>query len=294
MTKEYIFYVIPCFNLKSLYLRAFLIEVNILDINISWLKTAKMYLKQLMKKIFAKILSLNLAVIFLAYPGIVLAQTSQNNLNLDSGSKIESKSGKLVNAAESSFSATKGNCFEFVALSLMYLPKELKNKIASQCKKDQKKGKIRYEQKGENTTKEVIKSDILAKTALVSDYIYQTPFDSIYREAEKKFGIPWQILSVIHEVESGRSGNTALTSYAGATGPMQFLPSTFAAYGVDGNGDGIASIYDVNDAIYSAANYLVANGGASGNLVGALYHYNADYWYVNLVIYKAQVLGLKA
>jgi len=75
---------------------------------------------------------------------------------------------------------------------------------------------------------------------------------------------------------------------------MQFLPSTFAIYGVDGNGDGVASINDVNDAIYSAANYLAANGGASGNLVGSLYHYNQDYWYVNMVLYRAGLLGYKA
>ncbi|MEW6407540.1 MAG: lytic transglycosylase domain-containing protein [Patescibacteria group bacterium] len=242
-----------------------------------------------MKKLIKNLLGLNLIAFFLFNPGIVLAQTSQN-LNNPLAEEKENKADKSNNT---SFSATKGNCFEFIALSLVYLPKELKNKLASECKKTMNKKMANDSEKIlQKSPQKVLKTDILAKTSFVSDYIYQTPYDPIYHKAEEKFGVPWQILSVIHEIESNRSGDTYLTSYAGAVGPMQFLPSTFAVYGVDGNNDGIADISNVEDAIFSAANYLAANGGASGNLNNALFRYNNDYWYVNLVLYKAGSLGL--
>lgn len=246
-----------------------------------------------MKNLLTKFIGINLMAIFLFNPGIALAQTSQNSFNSEkTGSEVQEKDSKLEE--KTSFSAKKSSCFEFTALYLMYLPKELKKDKVLNCKKLSKNGqKIKYDEEKDKTGK-VFQSDFLAKTSIVSDFIYQTPFDPIYREAEGKYGIPWQVLSVIHEMESGRSGDTYLTSYAGATGPMQFLPSTFAIYGIDGNGDGIASINNTQDAIYSAANYLAASGGTSGNLVGALYHYNHDYWYVNTVLYKAKMLGYGA
>ena len=103
-------------------------------------------------------------------------------------------------------------------------------------------------------------------------------------------GLPWQVLSAIGQVESGHGSNTA-TSYAGAQGPMQFLPSTFARYAVDGDGDGLADIASPADAIYTAARYLCANGGGSpSGLPGALWHYNHAQWYVDLVLGIARQL----
>lgn len=118
----------------------------------------------------------------------------------------------------------------------------------------------------------------------------KTGFDIIYQDAGQKYSIPWEILSAIHLVETGRRGNTGISSYAGATGPMQFMPSTFRRYGVDGDGDGRAIIHDSDDAIYSAANYLRASGGNS-NIRGALYHYNHSTAYVNKVVGIARSIG---
>jgi len=97
-------------------------------------------------------------------------------------------------------------------------------------------------------------------------------------------GLPWPILAAIGQVESGHGTNTGPSS-AGAQGPMQFLPSTFAAYAVDGDKDEDRDIWDPADAIYSAANYLCANGAGGGPraLYNALWHYNHADWYVLMV-----------
>ena len=97
-------------------------------------------------------------------------------------------------------------------------------------------------------------------------------------------GLPWPVLAAIGQVESGHGTNTGPSS-AGAQGPMQFLPSTFAAYAVDGDNDGDRDIWDPADAIYSAANYLCANGAGGGPraLYNALWHYNHADWYVLMV-----------
>ena len=107
-------------------------------------------------------------------------------------------------------------------------------------------------------------------------------------------GLPWNVLAAIGQVESGHGGNTA-TSYAGAQGPMQFMPATFAAYGVDGNRDGIKDVHNPADAIYSAANYLCANGAGRGPdaLARAIWHYNHADWYVALVLKIAGQLPAK-
>jgi len=108
-------------------------------------------------------------------------------------------------------------------------------------------------------------------------------FQNVYKAAAAKYGIPWQLLQAVHYVETGCSDDTTKGSSAGARGPMQFMPGTFRAYAVDGDGDGSCDIYDADDAIYAAANLLAASGAANGDIDGALLNYNHSWSYVNKV-----------
>ena len=111
-------------------------------------------------------------------------------------------------------------------------------------------------------------------------------FLDLYRAAAATCqGLPWPILAAVGQVESGHGTNNGPSS-SGALGPMQFLPSTFAGYAVDGDKDGDKDIWDPADAIYSAANYLCANGAGAGprGLYTALWHYNHVDWYVLMVV----------
>ena len=92
-----------------------------------------------------------------------------------------------------------------------------------------------------------------------------------YREAERRYGVPWGYLAAIHLVET-RMSRIVGPSYAGAQGPMQFIPSTWEAYG---EGD----IHDTRDAIMAAARLLRANG-APGDMDNATYRYNPSSNYV--------------
>ncbi|HUW03368.1 MAG TPA: transglycosylase SLT domain-containing protein [Acidimicrobiales bacterium] len=103
-----------------------------------------------------------------------------------------------------------------------------------------------------------------------------------YQEAEAEFGIEWEYLAAINLVETGM-GRIRGTSSAGAQGPMQFLPSTWDAFG---EGD----INDPRDAIFGAARYLRHNGGADGNIAGALFRYNNHQNYVRGVTSYALVM----
>ena len=103
-----------------------------------------------------------------------------------------------------------------------------------------------------------------------------------YQEAEAEFGVPWSVLAAVNLVETGM-GRIRGTSIAGAQGPMQFMPSTWAAYG---EGD----INDPQDAIRGAARYLAANGGGA-DLDNALWHYNHSDHYVRGVRMYASLIA---
>jgi hypothetical protein len=111
----------------------------------------------------------------------------------------------------------------------------------------------------------------------------------IYQAAGTAYGISWQVLAAINEVETdyGRDLNV---SSAGAEGWMQFLPSSWAIYGVDANGDGYMDPYNPADAVFAAARYLAAAGGAR-NIRAAIYSYNHSQSYVDSVMLRAQLLG---
>jgi hypothetical protein len=110
------------------------------------------------------------------------------------------------------------------------------------------------------------------------------PIDDLaryYREAEAEFGVPWAYLASIHLVET-RMGRIRGVSVAGAQGPMQFMPGTWAAYGEgDVNSD--------KDSIRAAARYLKANG-APANMPNALFRYNNSQRYVRAVTAYAEVM----
>lgn len=73
-------------------------------------------------------------------------------------------------------------------------------------------------------------------------------------------GLDWTVLAGVGKVESDHGRAPDLTSTAGAQGPMQFLPTTWTTYGLDGNGDGHADPFDPADAIPAAAVYLCTLG----------------------------------
>jgi len=101
-----------------------------------------------------------------------------------------------------------------------------------------------------------------------------------YRQAERRFGVPWEVLAAVNFVESA-FGKIRTDSAVGAQGPMQFIPATWAAYGLGGD------VHDDRDAIMGAANYLAASG-APRDLPKALWHYNHSTEYVNAVLRYAR------
>lgn len=98
-------------------------------------------------------------------------------------------------------------------------------------------------------------------------------------------GLSWTVLAAIGQIESGHGRNVGPSS-AGALGPMQFMPTTWRSYGVDGDGDGKADIMDPFDAVPAAAKYLCANGAGRGgtSLSSAIWHYNHSQAYVDAVL----------
>jgi peptidoglycan LD-endopeptidase LytH len=146
-------------------------------------------------------------------------------------------------------------------------------------------------------------------TSIPGEYI------PVYKEAAETYGIPWTLLAAHHRIETRFSTMNPLLSPVGAEGHMQFMPCTFVGwsypgcgglgkgeipekdktnpdiikkyggYGVDGNGDGIADPYDIEDAIYSAANYLSKSGAADGDYEKAIFNYNHSEKYVQDVLW---------
>lgn len=149
----------------------------------------------------------------------------------------------------------------------------------------------------------------------IEGYLIPEKFIPIYKAAEKKYGVPWYVLAAHHRVETRFSTMNPMISPVGAEGPMQFMPCTFVGwrhpscegngkgkisktekedpkmikkyggYGVDANGDGKADVWNNEDAIFSAANYLSKNGAANGKLRKAIFSYNHSEQYVEDVMH---------
>jgi len=114
----------------------------------------------------------------------------------------------------------------------------------------------------------------------------------IYMQAAQRYRLPWEVLAAINAIESdyGRDLNT---SSAGAVGWMQFEPSTWKEYGMAVDGHSMPNPYDPRDAIFAAAHYLAAAGGAN-DISRAVYAYNHAGWYVDEVMSRAHAIATHA
>jgi cell wall-associated NlpC family hydrolase len=157
---------------------------------------------------------------------------------------------------------------------------------------------------GQSTTTPMTAVSSQGRDSIPSNYL------ALFQQVGRQFGVPWQILAGIGEVESndGRSNLPGVHSGAngfGAAGPMQIgiggaagntwggapvHPASEQVNGVatDENGDGIASVYEPADAIAGAAKYLIRNG-VQGNVQGAIFAYNHLESYVQAVLHWADL-----
>jgi murein DD-endopeptidase MepM/ murein hydrolase activator NlpD len=111
----------------------------------------------------------------------------------------------------------------------------------------------------------------------------------IYQAAGIEYGIRWEVLAGINEIETDYGRNLNVST-AGALGWMQFMPSTWKQYGVDANHDGKKDPFNPVDAIFAAARYLKA-AGADTDVRKAIFAYNHADWYVDSVLMRARLIG---
>ncbi len=111
----------------------------------------------------------------------------------------------------------------------------------------------------------------------------------IYQAAGIQYGIRWEVLAAINEIETDYGRNLNVSS-AGAVGWMQFLPSTWKTWGVDANKDGRKDPFNPVDAIFGAARYLRAAGGDK-DIQKAIFSYNHAGWYVDSVMLRARMIA---
>jgi len=111
----------------------------------------------------------------------------------------------------------------------------------------------------------------------------------IYQAAGIQYGVRWELLAAINEIETDYGRNLNVSS-AGAVGWMQFMPATWRRYGVDANADGKRDPYNPADAIFAAARYLKA-AGADTDVGKAIFAYNHADWYVDSVLMRARLIG---
>jgi murein DD-endopeptidase MepM/ murein hydrolase activator NlpD len=112
---------------------------------------------------------------------------------------------------------------------------------------------------------------------------------TLWQSAGSAYGVPWEVLGAINKIETNFGRNMGPSS-AGAVGWMQFMPSTWARWGLDANGDGVANPWNPEDAVYAAARYLAA-AGAHEDIERAIFAYNHAGWYVRDVLELAQVFA---
>jgi murein DD-endopeptidase MepM/ murein hydrolase activator NlpD len=111
----------------------------------------------------------------------------------------------------------------------------------------------------------------------------------IYQAAGIEYGVRWEILAAINEIETDYGRNLNVST-AGAVGWMQFMPATWKRYGTDANHDGRKDPYNPVDAIFAAARYLKA-AQADQDVRRAVFAYNHADWYVDSVLMRARLIG---
>src|SRR6185312_11755221 len=131
-------------------------------------------------------------------------------------------------------------------------------------------------------------ASLLSRPAVVETRTYSQLLDLWQRDGVA-YGVPWEVLASINKIESNFGRNMGPSS-AGAVGWMQFMPSTWDRWGLDADGDGIADPWSPQDAIYAAARYLAAAGGAQ-DLSRAVLAYNHAQWYVDEVLQLARAFA---
>jgi hypothetical protein len=111
----------------------------------------------------------------------------------------------------------------------------------------------------------------------------------IYQAAGIQYGIRWEVLAAINEIETDYGRNLNVSS-AGALGWMQFMPSTWRQYGTDANKDGKKDPYNPVDAIFAAGRYLKA-AGYEKDVRRSIFAYNHADWYVDSVMLRARLIA---
>ncbi|WP_062204488.1 bifunctional lytic transglycosylase/C40 family peptidase [Streptomyces sp. NBRC 109706] len=114
---------------------------------------------------------------------------------------------------------------------------------------------------------------------------------ALYQQAAAECpGLPWTILAAIGKVETDHARHPTMVSTAGALGPMQFLPTTFALYDhpIPPGGSDPPTPWDPINATHAAARLLCAHGAREGrDIERAIWHYNHANWYVTQVLDQA-------
>lgn len=96
---------------------------------------------------------------------------------------------------------------------------------------------------------------------------------ALFSAAASKYGTNPNFLAALYLSEQGNTWKNIKStdwagSPAGAQGPMQFMPGTWDAYKVDGDGDGVKSINDADDAVFAAGNLVSKSGAKAGTPLG--------------------------
>lgn len=133
---------------------------------------------------------------------------------------------------------------------------------------------------------EVLRSQAPATT--VPTGTVPTNYIDLFKASAAQYcpGLSWTVLAAIGQIESNDGQNMGPSS-AGALGPMQFMPATWATWGIDAFGQtGPPDVMNPYDAVPSAARLLCADGAAAGgkSLYNAIFDYNHADWYVNEVL----------